>query len=324
VRDRTLLVGSLTVVAAATGFGLLGPLARFAYDTGLDPIAFVAWRAAFGTLVVVAYAAWRIAGGRAFAAPWRLPASARAALAVACVTAFALNLGMFLAFDLASVAVVLLVFYTYPAFVAIAEIARGHEPLDAARAAALALSLGGMVLVVAGSLAGGDQSVRIDPLGILLALAAAVSQTIFILVSRSGYSQLPAEQAMGWIIGATMLTCAVLSVVVVGPAALTLPLGDPSALGLAAIAGVVAAGIPSILFLTGIRAIGGTRTGVLMLFEPVVGVALAALVLGEAIRPIQAVGGLAILAAAIVLQRSTPGIATAEQNASALAAGVER
>ena len=37
------------------------------------------------------------------------------------------------------------------------------------------------------------------------------------------------------------------------------------------LAGVAAAGLSSLLFLTAIRQIGGTRTGILMLFEPVVG-----------------------------------------------------
>jgi drug/metabolite transporter (DMT)-like permease len=53
VRDRRLLLGSLTVVVAASGFGLLGPLARFAYDAGFDPLSFVAWRATFGLLCVL-------------------------------------------------------------------------------------------------------------------------------------------------------------------------------------------------------------------------------------------------------------------------------
>jgi hypothetical protein len=45
-----------------------------------------------------------------------------------------------------------------------------------------------------------------------------------------------------------------------------------------------------------------------MLFEPVVGVALAALLLDEKLAPIQVAGGLAILGAALILQRSaTPG-----------------
>jgi drug/metabolite transporter (DMT)-like permease len=48
--------------------------------------------------------------------------------------------------------------------------------------------------------------------------------------------------------------------------------------------------------------IGGTRTGILMLLEPVVGVMLAALLLGEALEPLQAVGGVLVLAGALVLQ----------------------
>ena len=322
MRDRTLLIGSLTVIAAASGFGLLGPLARFAYDAGLDPISFVAWRAAFGTLIVAIFAAWMIRRGRAFVAPWRLPARARAALVIASIMALVLNLGMFFAFSLTTVAVALLAFYTYPAFVAVAEIARGHERLDAIRAAALTLSLGGMVLVVAGGLSPTGE-VRVDPLGVGLALVAAAAQTVFILISRHGYSALPAEQAMTWIIGATMIACSALTIAGAGVGALAVPLAEPRALGLAVVAGTVAAGIPSVLFLTGIRAIGGTRTGILMLFEPVVGVALAALLLDEAIQPIQAVGGLAVLAAAVVLQRSGEPD-PAGRDAAALAGVIER
>jgi drug/metabolite transporter (DMT)-like permease len=75
-----------------------------------------------------------------------------------------------------------------------------------------------------------------------------------------------------------------------------------------AFTGLFAAAIPSILFLTGIRLIGGTRAGILMLFEPVVGVALAAILLHEGLAPIQILGGLAVLAAAVILQRTaTPG-----------------
>src|SRR6185312_17276258 len=93
-----------------------------------------------------------------------------------------------------------------------------------------------------------------------------------------------------------------------GAAALAFPLQDPSLLPLLAFTGLFAAAIPSILFLTGIRLIGGTRAGILMLFEPVVGVALAALLLGERLTPIQVAGGLAILGAALILQRSAaPG-----------------
>jgi drug/metabolite transporter (DMT)-like permease len=43
-----------------------------------------------------------------------------------------------------------------------------------------------------------------------------------------------------------------------------------------------------------------------MLIEPLVGVALAAAFLAEAVGPVQAAGGLAILAAALIIQRAQP------------------
>jgi drug/metabolite transporter (DMT)-like permease len=42
-----------------------------------------------------------------------------------------------------------------------------------------------------------------------------------------------------------------------------------------------------------------------MLFEPVVGVVLAARLLHESLAPIQVVGGVAILAAAVLIQRGS-------------------
>jgi drug/metabolite transporter (DMT)-like permease len=85
------------------------------------------------------------------------------------------------------------------------------------------------------------------------------------------------------------------------------PIASPSVFPLLLFTGVVAAAVPSLGFLTGIRAIGGTRAGILMLFEPVVGVALAAWLLSESLVPIQLAGAVAILAAALVLQRAAHG-----------------
>ena len=84
---------------------------------------------------------------------------------------------------------------------------------------------------------------------------------------------------------------------------LDVPVHGGAALGLALLAGVLGAGIPSVLFLVGVRAIGGTRAGILMLLEPLVGVTLAAVFLREALAPVQIAGGTAILTAALLLQR---------------------
>lgn len=304
MRDRHLLIGSLTVLAAACGFALLGPLARFAYGTGLEPFSFVAWRALFGTLIVAAYAAVRIKRGRPFVPPWQLPTRQAALLGVAVATSIILNVASFIAFGRTTVALVLLGFYTYPAFVAVIAVALRHEALDATRVGALVLALAGMILVVAGGLDPAS-GLRPDALGIALALVAALAQTVFVTISRTGYPAIPTEQAMGWILGTTMVAAAAISIVTGTSAQLALPATQLDALTLTVIAGVVAAGIPSVLFLTGIRSIGGTRTGILMLFEPVVGVLLAAAWLDESLRPIQVLGGVAILGAALLLQRSS-------------------
>jgi drug/metabolite transporter (DMT)-like permease len=164
-----------------------------------------------------------------------------------------------------------------------------------------------MVAVVASQL-DPAAGIKFDAVGFGLALCAALSQAVFVLISRNGYRSVPAPQAMTVILGTTVVTGVVVAALTGAGAALTFPLRDPSILPLLVVTGLFAAAIPSILFLTGIRLIGGTRAGILMLFEPVVGVVLAAILLGEGLRPIQVAGGLAILAAAVILQRSAaPG-----------------
>jgi drug/metabolite transporter (DMT)-like permease len=83
-----------------------------------------------------------------------------------------------------------------------------------------------------------------------------------------------------------------------------MPFGRSDLLLVLLVAGTVGAGIASLFFLAAVRLIGGMRTGILMLFEPVVAVTLAAVLLHEAIRPIQVVGAIGVLGAALLLRRS--------------------
>ena len=319
MRERPLLVGSLIVVVAAGGFGILGPVARFAYDAGLDPMSFVAWRAIFGFLVIATVVAIRAARGNAVRNPLRLTRRDGVSLLAVGLSGLCLNTAMFFAFDLTSIAVALLAFYTYPALVAAVAAALGHERLDGTRLTALTLALVGMVLVVGGGLASGG-AVTVHPLGVVLGLGAAAGQTVFVTLSRSHFRSLPPEQAMGWIVLVTAVGCTGLSLLIGAPFGVVFQRGDALAMG--ALAGTLGAGIPSVLFLIGIRTIGATRAGILMLIEPLVGVTLAALLLDEALSPLQVVGGAAILGAALLVQRSTGpidvrspgGVATIEQH----------
>ena len=297
-----MLGGSLVIVVAASGFGILGPLARFGYDAGLDPLSFVAWRATFALIVIGVVVAVLDRRGRPVIALWRLPPRDRWGILAVGLAGFALNVSMFVAFGLTSIAIALLAFYTYPSLVAVTAAALGHERLDSGRIAALVLALAGMVLVVGGSL-GSSGAVSVHPLGVLLGLGAAVGQTAFVTISRSRFETLPPEQAMGWIIAITAVGCTIVALLAGSPFGIVFRRTD--ALGLAVLGGVVGAGIPSVLFLIGIRAIGAVRAGILMLIEPLVGVSLAALLLHEGVAPVQVLGGAAILVAAVLVQRGT-------------------
>jgi len=302
---------------------MLGVVARAAYEAGMVPLSFVTWRAGIGTVGVFILILILVMAGRARIS-WDPRAVGRrqlAALGAAVGCAFLVNVAMFNAFERIPIALALLCFYTYPAIVATVGVASGREPLDRARATALGLSLAGMIGVVAGGL-GDDAAVSLDALAIVFAFVAAVSQATFVLVSRDGYRSVPTEHAMGIILfGATALT-AIVALLAGSGEALLRPLSDPSLLPLLLLAGIAGAAIPSTLLLAGIRLIGGTRTGVLMLIEPVVAAALAAALLSEAVAPVQIAGGAAILAAAFLLARAGSPEAAPELMADEEAAAI--
>lgn len=303
--DRSGWAGTLIVLVSASLFATLGVLSRTAYDEGISPFAFVTWRAGVGALGLWTAILLLRGRGRPIVA-WRaLPGPARRGLGVAVLVGTALNLLIFLAFDRTTIALALLGFYTYPAIVAAASILLGRERLDRARFAALLLALAGMVAVVLGGLEP-EVAVRLDALGIGAALGAAACQAVFVLLSRS-YASVPTDQAMATILAGTGLVAAGVTLITEGPAGLALPFGSVPLLGLLLVTGIFAASVPSFLFLTGIRRIGGVRTGIVMLAEPVVGVGLAALLLAEGVAPLQVLGGITILGAALLVQRDTRG-----------------
>jgi DME family drug/metabolite transporter len=292
------------VLVAAACFGTLGPVSALAYERGIEPIGLVAWRGGLGALALGALILALRMGRQADPGSVRdIPKAQLARLAVAVCAAVLLNLTIFTAFGLVTVAIALLGFYTYPAFVAAAETVLQGERLDRPRVVGLMLALGGMALVLLGGLdpAGG---LRLDPLGVALALLAAAAQTVYVTVSRRGFPDVPVELATEAVLAGSAAVFTVGALVSGAAASLTLPLRDPALLGLVAWAGVAGAGLASLLFLRGVRTIGGTRTGVLAMFEPVVGVALAALVLAQPVLPVQIGGGVLVLAAGVVLQAS--------------------
>lgn len=297
---RRRVLGTLAIVVAATCFGTLGTLSRLAYDAGMTPLGFATWRAFFGaillTIVVVALAR----RGRPMVRLRDVRRQAVGALAVAAAAGIILNLAVFIAFGRITVALALLAFYTYPAMVAVVAIVIERRRPDRLELLALGLALGGMILVVAGQLEPGAGLV-IDGLGLGLALLAAVAQTVYITTSR-GYAAIPTEQAAPILLWVAALAFVVIAALGDSLDSLGEPLRNPAAWPYLLVAGLLGAGVPSLLFLVAIRLIGPVRTGILAMLEPVTGTVLAALILGETLGPIQLVGGALVIAAGVLLQ----------------------
>jgi len=298
---RTLILGSGAAVLAATLYGVNAPLSVVAYGRDLSSIGVTLWRALFSVAsLVVLLAAVRFRGrGLALHMLDRRSASL---LVGAGLAGALLNLSIFASFDRISVALALITFYTYPALLALAGVLFHGERLTAPKAAVLALAIAGMALVVVGQL-DPAAGLRIDPSGLALAFFAALCQVVYFTIGRSGFRHLPADEATLGVFAISIPVYVVAGLLTGGlAAAVSVPLGDPALLGICAVMGIVGAAIPSILLLTGIRTIGGVRTGILLLVEPVVGVALAAALLGQAIVPLQVLGGALVLAGGVLLQ----------------------
>lgn len=297
---RADLTGAAFIVLAAVCFGTLGPLSRFAGDAGVSALTLVTWRAALGAVVVAVFISARMVAGSARpVALGAIPVRDRWFMLAAAVANTLLNFSVFVAFGRISIALALLVFYLYPALVALVSVLWFGERLDAVRWTALGISFAGLVLVLAGAEGGVGQ---IDPLGVGLAFVAGLAQLFYVLAARHGFANVPGPQAAALTMGGAATLYLVIAAFTGSMAGLVAPIASVNALWPVLVAGVIGAGIPTVAYITGIRRLGPSRASILAMLEPVVGVLLAAWLLAERPTAVQLAGGALILAAAALLQ----------------------
>jgi drug/metabolite transporter (DMT)-like permease len=295
------------VVASAACFATLGPISRVAYADGLTPLGFVVWRALFGAvslaalLIVIGRAGQPLLGLRG------VPRRQWLMIGVAGTASALMNLAVFIAFERISVALAMLGFYVYPVIVAVAVVATGRERLDAVRVGALALAMLGMALVVLGQVSPAG-SPGVDLLGFAIVLVAACLNVVYIFAARDGYLALPARQATLAVLVVSEAWYLVLAVVAGQLAIVALPFQEPDLWPVLLLAGTLGAAVPVVLFTAGLRIVGGVRTSILMLLEPVVATLLAFVILDEGLAPMQLVGGALVLAAAVIVERRSLGV----------------
>jgi drug/metabolite transporter (DMT)-like permease len=284
-------------------FGTLSYITRSAHELGMGAYSFVAWRGAIGTVAVLLIGqlgVLRMTRGGATAPTW-LPERRGRALLVACILGAVVNIAMFAAFLQTTVAVALIAFYTFPALVTLAAVPLYGERLTLVRGAALTLSAAGLALAVLSPVLDSG-SVTVNPIGVGLAVTAALSQASFILITGRGFAPLPAARTALYAIFAAGAIALVLAIVLGEGAGLAVPFHEPQAWWWIIIGGTWGAAIPTTAFVAGIGLIGPSKAAILMTIEPLVGIAVAARLLGEQPTELQILGGAAVLTAAIILQ----------------------
>lgn len=305
--DARRSAGIALCLLSAVGFGLMAIFAKEAYAAGLGVIALLAARFALAAFVLWAIVAVRAhvrreraaAAGASFARP-----SLRSVLACLGLGAigYAAQAGLFFsALQRIDASLTSLLLYTYPALVFCGALALGREHVTPWKALALALASAGTALVLLG---GGTRGLQAA--GVLLALGSGFVYATYILVAEGVVRQIDSVT-----LGALVATGAAATFLMAGAAGGGLRFTAPGWLWIAAIA-TLSTVLPIVTFMLGMERVGSSTASIVSTFEPVVTVALAVALYGERLGPLQALGGLLVLAAVIALQlRGTRALAPA-------------
>ena len=200
----------------------------------------------------------------------------------------------FSALERGTAAAASLVFYVYPAMVTIYEVARGRERLTRAMVVALGLSTAGTAVVV---VAGGE--LALTPAGLVFALGSAATFAAYLIVGRTLSRNCdPMGIACFVALGA--------GVVNVARGVATAQLTNPSGRLLELAVYGAATAVAFTLTFAAMNLIGAARVAVVMTLEAASSVIMAAVFLGESVGLGQALGGVMVLGAAIVIARGQP------------------
>lgn len=286
--DRTRRDGVILILLSVLGYSIFPLWVRALSATGLDSIEIAAWRFALAAPMV--WLAVTIRGRQ----PLRVPLPRRGLLLSGSLMALAAVTGV-AGLQLIPAAVYVLLFYCYPAIVALISALRG-ERLARAEWAALGLTLVGIALTMpdlgTGLQAGGNA------LGVVFALVNALAVAVYYVITArllDRCDDTPRASAYG-------VTGALIPLLVYELATgFTLPSDAGTWLTLIGFA-FFSSVLPMVTLNAGIQRLGPSRAAILSMVEPLLTLTWSFLILGDVIFPIQLVGGALILGSLMLLQ----------------------
>jgi drug/metabolite transporter (DMT)-like permease len=261
-------------------------VARALFQRAVDPGHLVQVRMVVGGLALLGVAAAQRNA--------RVPRSSLARVGLYALTLAAVQLTYFEAIATTGVATAIFLQYTSPLLVAAWEAARARRLPRPALLTAMALASAGSALLV---LPGQSRGVSAAGLawGLSSAVAMAAATLVAVDLRRRGLRSIPLL-AYGLVLGSLVF------VPVRSPVAAlaSIPPADvPYFLYVA----ILATALPFTLYASALAALSGSVAMLLAMLEPVLAAALAWVVLGEALAPVQLLGGALILAAIALAAR---------------------
>lgn len=279
-RGQSAWIGIALLVGAALMYSTHTNLARLSYDHGVSTLTILAGRSLSTLLLVGLWLAWR-------RQPALLPRSALPMLTVVGST-FALQSLFYLgAIHFIPVSLAVLLFYLYPILVLLIASALGHDRMTPVRTVGALAAFGGLALAL--DVQGG----ALDWIGVALGAAAALSLAINVVGAAHMQHAAPIMTiTFNMLLVATVGYSAALAVAG-GP---TWPTGGDE--GWALFLGVmVTAPLAQMGFYGALSFLSGSRTGIIMNCEPIMTTALALVILGETLAPVQIAGAVLVIGA---------------------------
>jgi drug/metabolite transporter (DMT)-like permease len=270
------------IALAATGavaFGTLSIFAKLAYDEGASPLSLLASRFAIATVLL---AAFHVVTGR------QIVLSRRDIARLILLGGFGYGLEaalFFLALEHAPASIVGLIFYSFPLWTNILGIVTGLERFSVRVLIALVLGTAGVVSIFTVSKSGLE--------GLLLALAAAVAVSIYLLLAQVVMRDIPATSSALWTGAGAAVTVGMVALI----SGWDLPvaaLPHAGALGFAS-------ALAFALLYAAIARIGSARSSIANMVEPLTTVVLASIILGEELSIRIAIGAALVVSALPIL-----------------------
>lgn len=278
-----LRLGLAVLLGSTVAFGLNNNLARLSYDHGTNVLTLLTVRTVVALLAIGVYLTWLKL--------WRR--FGRVDMPAFAVASLTFTAGVFLlleSFRLMPVSLAVLIFYLFPIMVALMYFATGEERLTPFGWIGVVAAFCGLALAL--EIFSGFE---LNLLGVLLSLGAALCLSLNIVSTHRLMGRFPGILVTFWLLAVSLIFYAGGMVAVTGAA------WPQAGLGVIVFTGAVICGpIALTTFFVGLSLAGGTKTALVMNFEPVTTIIFAALLLGEALGWLQYTGA-AIVVASIVL-----------------------